>query len=166
MSDDLEYPELYEDFRTRTLPAVRPPRFLENLQKERIKRQLMNQFNQSILEEVTKGLETGGNVNPQNSLTLEEKKRYQRKLDQELGPLVDDLLKNEVLNAALENVVSSLMSNKKTSLSYSIPSRRRKCPLQKANSFIEGKRKRGQDGNWWIVKQTKRGIKKWIPMKK
>lgn len=41
----------------------------------------------------------------------------------------------------------------------------RKGPSQSATLFDEGKRKRGNDGNWWVVSLTKKGVKRWTKHK-
>jgi hypothetical protein len=38
----------------------------------------------------------------------------------------------------------------------------RKSPTESATKFPVGEKKKGNDGNLWIVKKTKTGVKKWI----
>ena len=52
--------------------------------------------------------------------------------------------------------------NKKSNKSKSIKNRSsRKSPSDSATKFAVGKKKKGNDGNMWIVTKTKSGVKRW-----
>jgi hypothetical protein len=42
----------------------------------------------------------------------------------------------------------------------------RLSPSESATKFLVGKKKRGSDGNMWIIKETKTGVKRWYKHKK
>ena len=93
-------------------------------------------------------------INKNNQLITDEKYVWMKNIMDDTFPL-DDNLRNKYMKY-FEKIINKSLPNKKKD---------RPSPSESATKFKVGTKKKGNDGNMWIIVENKNGVKRWNKVK-